>query len=276
MFLRHGIFDFAESDLSSGGDDSSSVTDTSGEGHSTSGTGSTPTSSPKEAKNDDGDNDAKLMEEKRYYDTLQIPNEDIGNGGIVTDKEDSLPPVPMQPRNEYNLDTKRNSLAKIDEISPKKHKKKKKKKEKKKLKKKTQPQKDNLDNTNPLVQSNIQPMEENDDGTTTSSESHRHSDKDTSHKARGDKDNDTSDESDSSSHTSSGTSSGDNSEKVSPRGQYKWLKKGGKGEQEEFLKDLDKILDGNVDEFVSKYHTKTTGMEESDRAFSQMLAYEDQ
>jgi len=127
MFLRHGIFDFAESDLSSGADDSSSGSDTSGGEHS-SGTGSTSTSSPKEAKNDDGDNDndGKLIEEKRFYDTLQIPNEDIGNVGIVTDKEDSLPPVPMQPRNEGILDTKRNSLAKIDEINPQSKKKQKK------------------------------------------------------------------------------------------------------------------------------------------------------
>jgi len=41
------------------------------------------------------------------------------------------------------------------------------------------------------------------------------------------------------------------------------------------LNDLDKILQGRMDEFVKKYHATTPGLDNSDWAVAQMLAYED-
>jgi len=57
--------------------------------------------------------------------------------------------------------------------------------------------------------------------------------------------------------------------------EYKKKSKKDAKKEKEFLKDLDKILHGKVDEFVSKYHSTPAGLDDSDLVMAQMLAYED-
>jgi len=131
MLLKLGL-EFTE--LSSTSDESDSSSESS---HDNPTSSSDANGDADKNEEDAEEKEHNYIDDRKYYETLRVPQEELlGNSGNVTDKEDSLPPVPMHQKNQWKNSSGQKqgqeleTLSKIPEKKSKKHEHKKDKKKK--------------------------------------------------------------------------------------------------------------------------------------------------